>query len=115
MRSTAQLLATRAEFEGLQHAGFHATVLMESPEVLTLYKRAYYGPTLKLPPVYHSYDQIVARADELVREHPERIARVHALLAPGTPRAANRRPPARRAAAGGRPSRPTASLAGSGG
>ncbi len=76
VRNTAQLLATRAEFEALQHAGFHATVLMESPEVLTLYKRAYYGPTLKLPPVYHSYDQIVARADELVREHPERIARV---------------------------------------
>ncbi len=76
VRNTALLLATRTEFEALQRAGFHAAILMESPEVLTLYRRAFYGPTLKLPPVYHSYDQIVARADELVRLHPERIARL---------------------------------------
>jgi hypothetical protein len=76
VRSTALLLATPAEFAALQHDGYHATLLLESPDGLTLYRRAFYGPTLKLPAVYHSYDQIVARADELVRLHPERIARV---------------------------------------
>ena len=73
---TAVMLATRAELEELSRAGFHPTVVMESPDLLTLYKRGLYGPTSALPTFYHSYDQITARADELMREHPERIARV---------------------------------------
>lgn len=76
VRNTALMLATPAEFAALKHDGFHATLVMESPDVLVLCKRAFYGPTLALPPVYHSYDQMVARADELARSHPERIARV---------------------------------------
>ena len=76
VRSTALMLATPAELAALQHDGYHATLLLKSPDALTLYRRAFYGPTLKLPAVYHSYDQILARADELVRLHPERIARV---------------------------------------
>ncbi len=76
VRHTAMMLATRAEFAALQHDGFHATLVMESPDLLTLYKRGLYGPTSALPACYHRYDQIVARADQLAREHPERIARV---------------------------------------
>lgn len=76
VRNRALQLATRAEFEALQRDGFHPTVVMESADPLTLYQRGLYGPTLKLPAVYHSYDQMVARADELVKSHPERIARV---------------------------------------
>ena len=76
VRDRAMLLATRAEFEALQREGFHATLVMENADALTLYKRGLYGPTLALPAVYHSYDQIIARADELVKAHPERIARV---------------------------------------
>ena len=76
VRDRAMLLATPAEFEKLQQDGFHPALVMESRDQLTLYKRGLYGPTLTLPAIYHSYDQIVARADELVRTHPERIARV---------------------------------------
>ena len=76
VRNTAMMLATPAELAALVRDGFHATLVMESPDPLTLYKRGLYGPTLALPAIYHRYDQIVARADELVRTHPERIARV---------------------------------------
>ena len=76
VRDRAMLLATRAEFESLQRDGFHPVLVLESADSLTLYKRGLYGPTLKLPTIYHSYDQIIARADELVKTHPERIARV---------------------------------------
>jgi hypothetical protein len=76
VRDRALLLANRAEFEALQRDGFHPVLVCESPDVLTLYKRGLYGPTLNLPAIYHSYDQIVARADELAKAHPERIARI---------------------------------------
>ena len=76
VRNHAMMLATPAEFDALKHDGFSATLVMESADPLVLYRRAFYGPSLKLPPVYHSYDQIVARADELVKRHPERIARI---------------------------------------
>ncbi|MEO6874645.1 MAG: M14 family zinc carboxypeptidase [Opitutaceae bacterium] len=76
VRHTALVLATPDEFATLQHEGWHATLVMENTDRLTLIKRALYGPTLTLPKIYHTYDQIVARADELVRTHPERIARI---------------------------------------
>ena len=72
----AMLLATRAEFAALEHDGLHPRLVLESPDALTLYKRGLYGPTLRLPPIYHTYDQIVAQADALVKTHPERIARI---------------------------------------
>lgn len=76
VRSRGMLLATKEEFAALQRDGYHATIVMENPDRLTLTKRALYGPTLKLAPIYHTYDQIVARAGELAKAHPERIARI---------------------------------------
>jgi hypothetical protein len=76
VRDRALLLANHAEFAALQRDGFGPVLVLESPDVPTLYKRGLYGPTLKLPAIYHRYDQIVARADELVRLHPERISRI---------------------------------------
>jgi hypothetical protein len=76
VRDRAMVLATPEEFAALQRDGYQATLVLESADKLTLYKRGLYGPTLALPAVYHSYDQIVARADELVKAHPERMARV---------------------------------------
>lgn len=76
VRDRALLLANRAEFEALRHDGYDPAVVMENDDKLVLYRRAFYGPTLKLPEIYHSYDQIVARADELVKQYPERIARL---------------------------------------
>ena len=76
VRNTAFVLATPTEFAALQKDGFHATLVMESADRMQLVKRALYGPTLTLPKIYHTYDQIVAAADELVRAQPERIARL---------------------------------------
>ncbi len=76
VRDRAMLLATRAEFVALQLDGFHPVLVLESSDPLALYKRGLYGPTLSLPAIYHTDDQIVARADELVKAHPKRIARV---------------------------------------
>jgi len=76
VRNRAMMLATPEEFAALQRDGFHAKRVMESADKLTLYRRGLYGPTLNLPAIYHRYDQIVGRADELVKLHPERIARV---------------------------------------
>jgi hypothetical protein len=76
VRNTAMMLATHAEFEALQRDGFHPTLVLESADPMTLLRRALYGPTLTLPAIYHRYDQITAQAEELIRQHPERIARV---------------------------------------
>ncbi|MBS0664078.1 MAG: carboxypeptidase regulatory-like domain-containing protein [Verrucomicrobia bacterium] len=76
VRNRALLLATAEEFAALQRDGYQATVVMESRDPLTLYRRAYYGPTLKLPEVYHTYDQINARADDLMRQCPRLITRI---------------------------------------
>jgi hypothetical protein len=71
----AMVLATPAELTALRARGFAAKVVMESPDPLQLYRRALYGPTLKLDPVYHSYGQIVARANELMAAHPRLMTR----------------------------------------
>lgn len=74
--NTALLLSTPAELKEYQDAGFAAKVLMESDDELTLYKRALYGPTMKLPENYHTYGQIVKLGEELQREFPKLITRV---------------------------------------
>lgn len=71
----AWLLGTTAQLEQLKAEGFEARGVMESEDKLTLYRRALYGPTMKLDPVYHSYAQIVTRADELMKAHPELMTR----------------------------------------
>ncbi|MDB6093033.1 MAG: hypothetical protein JWM32_595 [Verrucomicrobia bacterium] len=76
VRDRAMLLATPAEAEALKRDGYQVTVIAENPDELALYRRAFYGASLKLPAPYHRYDEIVARADELVKLHPERIARI---------------------------------------
>ncbi len=76
VRNRAQVLATPEEFAALQRDGYQAKVVMESRDSLMLYRRAYYGPTLRMPEVYHSYDRINARADELMRQFPQLIARI---------------------------------------
>ena len=75
VRDTVLTLATREEFAALQREGLEATVVMESADQLTLVKRAIYGPTLRPAAVYHTYDQMVRRAEELAREHPRLLVR----------------------------------------
>jgi len=75
VRNQALVLATADELATLREQGFTVSVLWESDDTLELYRRALYGPTLKLDPVYHSYAQIVGRADELVAAHPNLMTR----------------------------------------
>ena len=69
-------LASREELAQMQLDGLEVVVVMESQDKLTLIKRALYGEKLQLDPSYHRYDQIVQRADELAKAHPELITRL---------------------------------------
>jgi hypothetical protein len=75
VRNNALLLATEDEVARLAAAGFAPVILMESDDQLTLYRRALYGPTLKPDPVYHTYDQITARAEVLMAQRPGLMTR----------------------------------------
>lgn len=75
VNGNAWLIGTNEQLEQLQAKGFEASGVMESGDKLTLYRRALYGPTMKLDPVYHSYAQITARADELMSAHPGLMTR----------------------------------------
>ncbi len=72
---TVLMLATPAELGKATLEGLEATVVMESADKLMLIKRALYGPTLMLDEIYHSYDRIVRRAEELAKVHPRLITR----------------------------------------
>ena len=76
VRDVVLMLATPGELAQVRAEGLEARVLMESDDQITLIRRALYGSTLKLAPVYHSYDQITARAQALARAHPKLITRV---------------------------------------
>ena len=76
IHDTVTTLATPAEFAEMRAAGLEATVLMESDDVLTLVRRGFYGPAMRPDPSYHTYDQIVAKAEALAVAHPDRIHRV---------------------------------------
>jgi hypothetical protein len=76
VRDTVLTLATPEEFAAMRQEGLEASVVMESADRLTLVKRGIYGPTLRPNPIYHTYDQIVRRAEELAREHPRLLARM---------------------------------------
>jgi hypothetical protein len=76
VRDVVLMLATPGELAQARAEGLEARVLMESTDQLTLIRRALYGPTFKLAPVYHSYDQITARAQALARTHPGLITQV---------------------------------------
>lgn len=75
VRNHAMVLATPAEVATLREQGFAPEIILESDDELTLYRRALYGPTLKPDPVYHTYEQILARAAELQAAHPELMVR----------------------------------------
>ncbi len=76
VRDTVLTLATKEEFAAMLRDGFEAKVVMESADHLTLVKRGIYGPTLRPDPIFHSYAQIVERAGQLARAHPQLIARM---------------------------------------
>ncbi|MBS0631613.1 MAG: hypothetical protein JSS11_06840 [Verrucomicrobia bacterium] len=75
VRNRALLLATPEELAELRQAGYAPKVLFESTDRLQLYRRAEYGPEMKLSPVYWRYDQILKKAAALARAYPNLITR----------------------------------------
>ena len=49
IRDTAQVLATEAEAAVLLERGYHVTVVMKDTALLTLCRRALYGPSMRMP------------------------------------------------------------------
>lgn len=70
IRDTAQVLATEAEAEVLRERGYRVTVVMKDSLLLNLHRRALYGPSMRMPARYHTYPQVIAFLDSLVRAHP---------------------------------------------
>ncbi len=75
IHDTVTTLATPAELAEMRAAGLDATVLLEHDNPLMLIRRGLYGPTMKLDPIYHTYDQVVAKAAALAEAQPDRIKR----------------------------------------
>jgi hypothetical protein len=70
IRDTAQVLATEAEAAVFLERGYKITVVMRDTVPLSLYRRALYGPTMRMPERYHTYAGIVAFMDSLARARP---------------------------------------------
>ncbi len=70
VRDTAQVLATEAEAAVFLERGYHVTVVMKDSALLTLYRRALYGPTMRMPEGYHTYPGVVAFMDSAARARP---------------------------------------------
>ena len=75
VRDRAFVLATPAEASLLAERFRGVSVVMTDTSARTLHRRAMYGPAMKLPPVYHTYDQIVAEGERLAREYPALIVK----------------------------------------
>jgi hypothetical protein len=75
INDTVTTLANAEELATMRAEGLEATVLMESDDPLALIRRGLYGPTSKLDAIYHTYDQIVAKAEAFASAHPDRIKR----------------------------------------
>jgi hypothetical protein len=73
VRGRMLALATHAEADLLRERGIHFTVLLEDSSQLTLAKRALYGPTMRMPAVYHTYERMIAEIDSLARLQPRLI------------------------------------------
>ena len=76
VRDTAQILATEAEASLLKERGYHVTLVMKDSALLPLYRRALYGPSMRMPERYHSYPRLVATLDSLVEAHPAIARRI---------------------------------------
>jgi len=73
VRDTALVVLSKTEAELLRERGFRTTVIMEDTSELQLIRRACYGPTMRLEPPYHSYDEIVHEINVLAKLHPSLI------------------------------------------
>lgn len=71
--STALALLTPAELELLREREFSFEIIMQNQSELELYKRALYGESMTLDPVYHTYPEVLQEVRELIKKYPDLI------------------------------------------
>ncbi|MCK5739613.1 hypothetical protein KAH55_10540, partial [bacterium] len=71
--SFSYAVVTDAEKTLLAERGFVFTELYQSENEVDLYKRALYGPDMKLDPVYHTYEEILAELKTLREKYPDLV------------------------------------------
>ena len=59
IRGRALLITTEAEASLLRERGFEFKEVMRDEDLLTLFRRGIYGPTMTMPEAYHTYDEIL--------------------------------------------------------
>jgi carboxypeptidase T len=69
------VLATEAERAVLLERGYDVQTIATDTSELNLRKRSLYGPSLELPPIYHTYERILEIGDSLMSVHPDLISR----------------------------------------
>jgi hypothetical protein len=75
VRNNLYIVATEIERDLLRERGYTFEQIMESEDEVTLYKRAMYGESMALSPVYHTYEQIIRVVDNLIEQYPRRISK----------------------------------------
>ena len=80
VRFNLLMIATRAEAAVLKERGREFTVVLEDSEEVNLYKRALYGESMKLPPVYHTYEKILKKGSNIAESQKLKLSRIVVVL-----------------------------------
>ena len=67
-------IVSKTELSLLRERGFKFKKVKKSKNKLDLYKRALYGKTMKLDPIYHTYEKIIQKLNNYVKEYPDLIS-----------------------------------------
>lgn len=68
--STALAVVSNVEMALLHERGYAFSVISQSDNERDLYKRALYGESMQIDPVYHTYEAILAQLTNLVQQQP---------------------------------------------
>jgi len=71
--SIALAVVSPAELALLKERDYHFKIIMHSEEEVELFKRALYGESMILNPIYHTYDEVLSELKQLVKQYPQLI------------------------------------------
>ncbi len=66
---------TEIEAALLKERGYKFELIMASAQKTDLYKRALYGESMKLDPVYHTYEEIISEINSYEKKYPNLISK----------------------------------------
>ena len=66
-------IVSQAELSFLNERAFKFKKIKQGENKLDLYKRALYGKTLKLDPIYHTYNEIIQELKQQAKKYPHLI------------------------------------------